>query len=126
MPPSIKWITDDFICMTTNWTGPFSQHIFLPLKKELEVHFFEEDIEYMDSTNQFVVYVEADYEKDKVNWTIQSLVNDKKETFEIPIYDNSCCYPWYEDLKRNKDEIIISPQGETDKVLKINIKKYCT
>lgn len=124
--PSIFWISEDYICLTTMWTGPFSEHLFLPLREALKIQFFEEDIEYMDSINQFVIYLEPRYEVEQINWTIQSLINDRKETFRIPIYENSRSYPWYESLEKEEDYIIIKPQGETDEILKIEIKEYST
>ena len=127
VPPSVLWVGEDYICLGVNHSGPYSETLFLPLKEDLDVKFFKEDIEYMDSTNQFVLYIIPEPEiADHVKWEIQSLViDDQKERFEIEIYENSCCYPWYQKISRDGDQIIIKPQGDKSKEVKKNIEKYC-
>lgn len=35
MPPTVLWHNDKWICLMTNHSGPYSQHLFLPLEPEI-------------------------------------------------------------------------------------------
>ncbi|MFN0202152.1 MAG: hypothetical protein ACKVTZ_11565 [Bacteroidia bacterium] len=127
VPPSVIWVNNDYVYLMTNWTGHFSEKLFLPLKKTLNIHFFDTDrnVEYADSLDSFVVYLEENDDSKKVKWTIQSLVKNRKESFVMPIYEGASGYPWFSSIKRKGDLIWIEPQGKTNVIIKKNIKKYC-
>lgn len=119
MPPSVLWHNDEFICLMTNWTGPYSQHLFLPLKEELRYRFFKEDIEYIDSVDNFVCYI-AESTDAKEKFVVSGLVIDKKETVDLKIC-NSIGYPWYDTIIRENEALIITSSCDTQK---INIAGY--
>lgn len=124
MPPTVQWFNDKWICLITNYTGPHSQHLFLPLLKEKTPVFFAEDIEYADSLNNFVCYINSgsDSSSKSVTWTIQSLMTDQAETFQLQIDDQYVCYPWYRNIYKEGDYIVI--EYAENLVKKINISNY--
>ena len=123
LPPASIWENDRFICLMVNWTGPFSEHLFLPLKEGLEIQYFEEDIEFQDTNDMFVVHlISDDY---NCTWTIESLITKEKESFTLPIYDGSRWYPWYESIERQGDTLVLQPQGKEKRVIKKSIKRFC-
>lgn len=126
MPPTVLWSNKNFICMMTNHSGPYSQHLFLPLKENGSPIFFEEDVEYADSIDNFVCYIHprSDSTQETITWTIRSLLNDKSEEFQLDVDEFSLGYPWYHKIYRQGNFIII--EYSNDKVKKFNIEKYCT
>lgn len=125
MPPTVLWHNDNFICLMTNHTGSYSQHLFLPLKEQLKPIFFEDDIEYTDSTDNFVCCIKfpPNSAEGNVTWIIQNLLTGKSTTFQIRIGKNSVCYPWYHEIYRKGDFLII--EYSQNSVKKINIRNYC-
>ncbi len=114
MPPGVLWHNDEFICLMTNWTGPYSQHLFLPLKEELRYRFFKEDIEYIDSAGNFVCYI-AESTDAKEKFVVSGLLVDKQETVELSIC-NSIGYPWYNTIIREDQALIITSSCDTQKI----------
>lgn len=125
MPPTVQWFNDKWICLMTNYAGPYSQHLFLPLLKGKTPIFFAEDIEYADSLNNFVCYINSgsDSSSKSVTWTIRSLMTDQVESFQLQIDDQNVSYPWYRNIYRAGDQIII--EYAENLVKKIDISKYC-
>ena len=125
MPPQVLWHNEKWICLMTNHSGPYSQHLFLPLNPETKPIFFAEDIEYTDSIHSFVCYINpnSDYINKSVTWTIQSLITNKSESFQLKIDEHSIGYPWYHNIYRKKDYLII--EYSKNEIKKINIKNYC-
>lgn len=126
MPPTVLWSNRNFICLMTNHTGPYSQHLFLPLMENVSPLFFEEDIEYADSLDNFVCYInpKSDSTQETVTWTIRSLLNDKSESLQLNIDGFSIGYPWYNKIYRQGKFLLI--EYSNGKVKKISIDKYCT
>lgn len=125
MPPTILWSNKKWICLMTNHSGPFSQHLFLPLVQEKTPIFFPEDIEYADSLDNFVCLINnsSDSSHKSVSWTIQSLMTAECETFQLQIDEHCVGYPWYSKIYREEDHLII--EYSNNSIKKINIRKYC-
>jgi hypothetical protein len=126
MPPTVLWSNEKWICLMTNHSGPFSQHLFLPLTEKTDPIFYAEDIEYTDSTDNFICFINSnsDSTQQSVVWTIQSLMTDKRESFQLQIDEHCIGYPWYRNIYRKGDYLII--EYSKDEVKKINISNYCT
>lgn len=124
MPPNYRLETEDYLCLITNWSGPYSEHVFLPKKENLKSLYYKEDIDYIDEEDSFIIKIKAD--NNKTYWEIESLKTKEREKFEIPIYEGSGSYPFYKELRREGNEIHILPQGRKAKLKKVNIKKFCT
>lgn len=123
LPPSFLYANESFICIKTNWTGPFSEHLFLPLNRDLKFKFFKEDIEWMDSVKNQICYIHIDKtESLKTYWTYENLLSGYKKDFEIPVYERSISYPWYSDILRKGKYLEIEPQGDYNQKFKIEIK----
>jgi hypothetical protein len=106
MPPTLLWTNDRFICLMTDHTGPFSQHLFLPLSDELGYRFYQDDIEYMDTVDNFVAFIRSE-EPDRITWTVESLLTGLRESFEMKICEKEVVYPWYSAVYRHESELII-------------------
>ena len=116
--PTVLWSNRDFICMMTNHTGPFSQHLFLPLRNDLKPRFYSEDVEYADSLDNFVCFIDSvDDLHGKVHWEIGSLYDGKGQKFQTSICSLLNGYPWYTGLARVEDSLIIrSPCEPNDRI----------
>lgn len=122
MPPSYSFANKNFICLMTNWSGPFSQHLFLPLNHKLKIEFFKEDIQWMDTVKSEICYIHPEMTDSlKTSWTYEKLTNGYKKAFEVPIFENSLAYPWYTKIEKQGNTLIIEPQGEVKQKVKIEI-----
>ncbi len=119
MPPTIIWMNKEFICLMTNYTLSYSQHLFLPLKSDLHIRFFKEDVEYSDSTSDRVAYI---VDVDSVaHWCVENLKTGNKKLFDVPYDSTDVGYPWYHDLDMTQDEFTVVNRAGNLKT-RINIK----
>lgn len=122
MPPTVLWHTEEFICLMTNHTGPFSQHLLLPLKSELSPVFFREDVEYFDQVDNFACLIDTVYRDSLVRFEVQDFVTGHSESFELVMCDG--LYPWHGGIKRQGDFLVIQPMCEREPTKRLNITKY--
>lgn len=113
LPPTVLWSNKDFICIMTNHSGAQSQLLFLPLNGNLETRFYEKDVEYSDSVDNFVCFIEdIDLGRDKVVWTIESLYSREAQTLETSLCNATGGYPWHTGVRRAGDSLIIETPCE--------------
>jgi hypothetical protein len=111
--PTVLWSNRDFICMMTNHTGPLSQHLFLPLRNDLKPRFYSEDVEYADSLDNFVCFIDSvDDLHGKVHWKIVSLYDGKGRPFQTSICGLLDGYPWHTGLTRIDDSLVLGSPCE--------------
>ncbi|MCU0435144.1 MAG: hypothetical protein MUC87_16930 [Bacteroidia bacterium] len=113
-PPQVCWQNSQFIGLMTFWSGPFSEHLFLPLDSTVTPRFFSTDIEYTDTTGNFVVALDSISEKEGKQmlwWTISSLKNSNTLKFSLPAPQNCKSYPWHGEITRKGDELHICNCG---------------
>jgi hypothetical protein len=58
-PPQLVWQNSDFLCLMTNANGPFSEYLFLLAERAASPRFFAKDIEYTDTTFNFVLILDS-------------------------------------------------------------------
>lgn len=52
----IDWVSDEMICISNWWSGPFARNIFIPLNGKLnEYIYIDKDIELADSSTNTVI-----------------------------------------------------------------------
>ncbi len=113
IPPTLEWHNRDYICLMTNHTGPFSQHLFLPLRKDLKPRFYSEDVEYADSLDNFVCFIDSvDDLHSKVHWEIVSLYDGKGQPFQTAICGLLDGYPWHTGVTRIDDSLVLGSPCE--------------
>ncbi|MCA6362453.1 MAG: hypothetical protein IM638_05410 [Bacteroidetes bacterium] len=109
-PPQLLWQNNDFVCLMTNADGPFSEHLFLPAERAASPRFFASDIEYIDTTFNFVLTIDSVSENGNTHclyWKISSLPESESLTFSTLVQPNCTVYPWHGEIRRNGERVII-------------------
>jgi hypothetical protein len=125
--PSLQWHNQDYICLMTNHSGPFSQHLFLPLHDSLPTRFYARDVEHADSLDNFVCVIDsAGWQGTRVYWTLERLRGGKAEHFESAICPRSTGYPWHYGIERLDSVLKIKAPCEPGGLRSISISQYAT
>lgn len=123
--PSLQWHNQDYIHLKTNHSGPFSQHLFLPLHDSLPTRFYARDVEYADSLDNFVCVIDSvGYQGARVYWTLERLRGGMAEQFESAICPRSTGYPLHHGIERFESELKIEAPCEPEGLVSISISQY--
>lgn len=82
--PGVNWVNNDFICISTWWSGPFARELFIPLGKQLKNYIYiDKDIEWTDSISNNVLYVDTVL-NGQVKLVLENLLSRKKKLIFQP------------------------------------------
>lgn len=110
--PEVDWVSDEMICISSWWSGPFGRSVFIPLNGELnEYIYIDKDIELTDSATNTVVYVDTVIQSSKIVLGAENLLTRKKKLIELKIPTNVDLYPFYDSLTVKNSELIIWFEG---------------
>ncbi len=105
--PELSWVNSDFVCITTWWSAPFGRYLFVPLK-QLDKHvYINKDIQYADSINNNVLYIDTVINNQKVELVVENLKTRRTQKFSFNSMKEVDNYPYYDSLKMDKDALSI-------------------
>ena len=112
--PSVKWVNNQMICISTWWSGPFGRHIFIPLSGILNEHIYiNKDIEIADSITNNIVYVDTVMYESKLVLKAENLITRKIKSIEIKIPTEIDYYPFYDSLTLNNSTLNVWIKGKS-------------
>lgn len=109
-PPLLSWQNEHFISLMTYADGPFSEHLFLPVDSAASPRFFASEIEYSDTTFNFVLTLDSVSEtgnKRLLGWKISALQSNESLSFSAEMPAGCTHYPWHGEIKRSGEKLII-------------------
>lgn len=110
--PEVDWVSDEMICISSWWSGPFGRSVFIPLNGKLKEYIYiDKDIELTDSATNTVVYVDTVIQSSKIVLGAENLLTRKKKLIELKIPPNANLYPFYDSLTVKNSELIIWFEG---------------
>lgn len=88
--PELTWVNQEMMCVTTWWSGPFAEYIFIPLKGKLKTYIFlDHPLDFVDSTTNIVVYTDRITDSNSNQFTVEQLVSRKRLVFQFPVESSS-------------------------------------
>ncbi|MEO9257623.1 MAG: hypothetical protein ABI207_04525 [Crocinitomicaceae bacterium] len=119
--PELNWVNDQFICISTWYSGPFGRNIFLPTHSNTsEFIYIDKDIELTDSMTNNILYIDSVINKTKIILIAENLVSRKKQIINLKISKESEFYPYYDSVIMNKNTVSFWIQ---EKKIVFDIKK---
>jgi hypothetical protein len=116
--PEILWKNRNYVCVLINWTGPFSEHIFMPRRDSLSFHYFTEDVEMMDTANNNVVFI-SKIGDSTVTLAVANLLTNKLESVTFRINEINGIYPFYKNIYLSRNSATVETVLET-KTISLN------
>lgn len=84
--PELSWVNHEMMCITTWWSGPFVEYVFIPLNGKMkDFIYFDQPLDYVDSTTNIVVYDDRINDKNSIQLTVENLTSRKKIIVKVPI-----------------------------------------
>jgi hypothetical protein len=97
--PEFVWMNNQFICITTWWSGPFSSSLIIPVKREKSPFiYFVKGIIASDVKHNHVVYSERIFGREKVRFAVEDLVSRKVQFIDWKIPSNQHDFPYCDSL----------------------------
>jgi hypothetical protein len=110
--PGVNWVNNDFICVSTWWSGPFARELFIPLGKQLKAYIYiDKDIEWTDSITNNVLYVDTVL-NDQVHLVLENLKSRKKNLISYPLNPERPSDTYYDSLQLTKKKLTIWTDGK--------------
>jgi hypothetical protein len=111
--PEVTWVNNDFICVSTWWSGPFARKLFIPLGKQLKAYIYiDKDIEWTDSITNNVLYVDTVL-NDQVHLVLENLKSRKKNLISYPLNPERPLDTYYDSLQLTKKKLTIWTAGKS-------------
>ena len=106
--PEFEWMNNEFICITTWWSGPFSSSLIIPVKRRAEpFKYFVKGILTSDKLRNQVVFSERIFGKEKIQFAIENLETNKKQFVDWKIPSNHSEMPYCDSLRLKNNQLII-------------------
>jgi hypothetical protein len=97
--PEFVWMNNQFICITTWWSGPFSSSLIIPVKREkFPFIYFVKGIIASDVKHNQVVYSERIFGRDKVRFAVEDLASRKVQFVDWKIPSKQNEFPYCDSL----------------------------
>jgi hypothetical protein len=110
--PEVTWVNNDFVCISTWWSGPFARKLFIPVGKQLKAFIYiDKDIEWTDSMTNNVLYVDTVL-NDQVNLVLENLLSRKKNLISYPLNPERPSDTYYDSLQLTKKQLTIWTAGK--------------
>jgi hypothetical protein len=110
--PGVNWVNNDFICVSTWWSGPFARELFIPLGKQLKNYIYiDKDIEWTDSISNNVLYVDTVL-NGQVKLVLENLLSRKKKLISYPLNPEMPLDTHYDSLQFTKKQLTIWTDGK--------------
>mgnify|MGYP006871032434 CR=1 FL=1 len=111
--PEVTWVNNDFVCISTWWSGPFARKLFIPVGKQLKAFIYiDKDIEWTDSITNNVLYVDTVL-NDQVNLVLENLLSRKKNLISYPLNPERPSDTYYDSLQLTKKKLTIWTAGKS-------------
>ncbi|MFM6935089.1 MAG: hypothetical protein ACKOXP_06565 [Flavobacteriales bacterium] len=105
--PELTWMNDNFICMTTFWTGPFISSLIIPVERsEKPFYYYQNGVHAHDETGSYIVYTDQDL-KNSVEFVVENLVTHQKQTVHWKKPLNQIFHPYCDSLLIKSKRLII-------------------
>jgi hypothetical protein len=92
-------MNNQFICITTWWSGPFSSSLIIPVKREkFPFIYFVKGIIASDVKYNQVVYSERIFGRDKVRFAVEDLASRKVQFIDWKIPSKQIEFPYCDSL----------------------------
>lgn len=110
--PEVSWVNNDFVCISTWWSGPQARKLFIPLGKQLKAYIYiDKDIEWTDSITNNVLYVDTVL-NGQVNLVLENLKSRKKNLISYPLNPEWPLDTYYDILQLTKKKLTIWTDGK--------------
>jgi len=110
--PGVNWVNNDFICVSTWWSGPFARELFIPLGKQLKNYIYiDKDIEWTDSISNNVLYVDTVL-NGQVKLVLENLLSRKKKLISYPLNPERASDTYYDSLQFTQKQLTIWTDGK--------------
>ena len=111
--PGTSWINQNFICISTWWSGPFQNAVFIPITGVLGKPIYIENVQLSDSLTNTVVYVDTVSNSSCVMLFAENLRNRRKKSIKVDVHTKRALYPYYDSLTISNSNLMLRVNGNS-------------
>jgi len=102
--PEIRWINNDFICISTFTDLSTGYDLFVPYKTNEPYIYTEKCVEETDTLNNNIVYIDTVTDK-SMTFLVVNLITKKQKSFLVKLSGNEIVFPYYDSLSLTKNQL---------------------